>query len=341
MTAFATARVAEILEQRPGLQRISVEFEDRGHVGDRAYCLTKVTGEVEVGDLVLLNTTAVDLGLGTGGWHVVHWNLARRSLEIPGPDHIMKMRYTSLQCDVGTDELVHPDIPTELGGMPVVGCQLHSQMAVVATTIKQLAPSANVAYVMTDGAALPLALSDMVAELRDHGLLDVTATAGHAFGGDLEAVTVESALCLVRHVARADVAIVGMGPGAVGTGTALGTSAIEVASVLDHAAALGAAPVLCIRTSGADVRARHSGTSHHVQTALSLMSTRPWVAPGATTDELDGVIVRPCRVPPAADILGSLDFEITTMGRTLADDGEFFQSAVGAGAVAVDLIDLT
>jgi len=24
-----------------------------------------------------VNTTAVDLGLGTGGWHIVHWNLAR------------------------------------------------------------------------------------------------------------------------------------------------------------------------------------------------------------------------------------------------------------------------
>jgi hypothetical protein len=340
VTAFATGRVLEILEQRPGLQRITVEFEDSDQVGDRAYCLTKVIGEVEPGDLVLLNTTAVELGLGTGGWHVVHWNLARRSLDLPGPDHIMKMRYTSLQCDVGTDELLYPDVPAELGGMPVVGCQLHSQMGIVACTIKQLAPSATVAYVMTDGAALPLALSDLAAELKDHGLLDVTATAGHAFGGDLEAVTVESALCLARHVARADIAIVAMGPGAVGTGTALGTTAIEVAAVLDHTESLGGEPVLCVRTSSGDERSRHRGVSHHVTSALSLMTTAPWVAPGSD-DIGPAVRVRGCDVPAVDDILGPLDLEITTMGRAAHEDPAFFEAAVGAGAVAVDLLALT
>ena len=39
--------------------------------------LTQLTGRVDVGDAVVVNTTAVELGLGTGGWHVVHWNLAR------------------------------------------------------------------------------------------------------------------------------------------------------------------------------------------------------------------------------------------------------------------------
>ena len=53
---------------------------------------------------MVLNTTAVDLGLGTGGWHVVHWNLAREELDEPGPGHIMKLRYTSLQVDAGAAE---------------------------------------------------------------------------------------------------------------------------------------------------------------------------------------------------------------------------------------------
>ena len=39
--------------------------------------LTHLIGTVAVGDRVVMNTTAVDLGLGTGGWNVVHWNLAR------------------------------------------------------------------------------------------------------------------------------------------------------------------------------------------------------------------------------------------------------------------------
>ena len=36
------------------------------------------------GDRVVVNTTAVDLGLGTGGWHVVHWNLARDGVDAAG-----------------------------------------------------------------------------------------------------------------------------------------------------------------------------------------------------------------------------------------------------------------
>jgi hypothetical protein len=49
-----------------------------------------------------------DLGLGTGGWHVVHWNLARHAWSQQGPGHIMKLRYTSLQVDTGAAEVVTP-----------------------------------------------------------------------------------------------------------------------------------------------------------------------------------------------------------------------------------------
>ena len=51
----------------------------------RAYALTQLTGPVAVGDRVVVNTTAVELGLGTGGWHVVHWNLDRDAWSEPGP----------------------------------------------------------------------------------------------------------------------------------------------------------------------------------------------------------------------------------------------------------------
>ena len=97
MPTFRTGTVTELLSERPGLQRVDT---DRG----RAYALTQLTGTVAVGDRVVLNTTAVDLGLGTGGWHFVHWNLARETLHEPGPGHIMKLRYTSLQVDAGGAE---------------------------------------------------------------------------------------------------------------------------------------------------------------------------------------------------------------------------------------------
>ena len=45
-----------------------------------AYCLTDLIGPCAIGDRVVVNTTAVDLGLGTGGFDVVHWNLSRDGL---------------------------------------------------------------------------------------------------------------------------------------------------------------------------------------------------------------------------------------------------------------------
>ncbi len=220
MPSFRTAEVLEVLAERPGLQRISVRLADGTTA--RAYALTELTGSCAVGDRVVLNTTAVELGLGTGGWHVVHWNLERDELVRPGPEHIMKLRYTSLQFDAGTDELAHPECDEPLGGVPVVVCTVHSQVAAVAAAIADAAPGTRVVYVMTDGASLPLALSDLVATLTERDLLAATVTAGHAFGGDLEAVSPASALGLAVHTLGAEIVVVGMGPGVVGTGTATG-----------------------------------------------------------------------------------------------------------------------
>jgi len=324
--------VTELLLERPGLQRIGTD------VG-RAYVVTQLTGPVAVGDRVILNTTAVDLGLGTGGWHVVHWNLAHDAWSEPGPGHIMKVRYTSLQVDTGAAEEHHPDLPHDLTGMPVVVCGLHSQVPCVAAAIVAAVPTARVAYVMTDGAALPIALSDLVVAMVDSGLLAATITAGHAFGGDLEAVSVPSALALARHVLGADVVIVGMGPGVVGTGSTLGTTAVEVAAALDSAAALGGRPVAVLRMSGADERDRHRGVSHHSRTALDL--TR---SPVLVASPEEGAFAHPrhdVRVtvpPPMADLLAAAGLAVTTMGRGPAADPLFFAAAGAAGTLAASLL---
>ncbi|HKY67079.1 MAG TPA: DUF3866 family protein, partial [Acidimicrobiales bacterium] len=270
MPSFVTATVSEVLSERGGLQRVATD-------AGRAYVLTDVVGPVAPGDRVVLNTTAVDLGLGTGGWHVVHWNLAREAWSRPGPGHIMKVRYTSLQIDTGAAEEDRPDLPATVPGLPVVACSLHSQVAVVAAVAHHLRPDARIAYVMTDGAGLPIALSDVVHALRGAGVLAATVTAGHAFGGDLEAVAVPSALALAAHVADADLVVVGMGPGVVGTASALGTTAVEVAGIVDAAARMGARVGLCCRASDGDARPRHRGVSHHVRTILDLAAVRPEV----------------------------------------------------------------
>ncbi|HKE73954.1 MAG TPA: DUF3866 family protein, partial [Acidimicrobiales bacterium] len=299
----------------------------------RAYVLPQLTGRVETGDAVVVNTTAVDLGLGTGGWHVVHWNLARDAWSRPGPGHIMKVRYTSLQHDAGAAEEDHPDLPATLPGVPVVACSLHSQVAVVAAVARSRLPGARIAYVMTDGAALPLALSDLVHALRQRGVLDVTVTAGHAFGGDLEAVALPSALALAHHAAGADAIVVGMGPGVVGTASALGTTAVEVAATVDAAAAMGARVALCCRASSADARVRHQGVSHHVRTILDLAARRPELPlPADLAGEVaDATVIEP---PDVAAVLAGFDLGITSMGRGPGDDPAFFAAAGAAGVWA-------
>ena len=330
MPTFVTAAVTEVLAQRDGLQRVGTD-------AGRAYVLTDLVGPVAPGDRVVLNTTAVELGLGTGGWHVVHWNLARDSWSQPGPGHIMKVRYTSLQTDTGAAEEAHPDLPATVPGLVVVACSLHSQVAVVAAVARHLSPDARIVYVMTDGAALPLALSDLAHDLRQRGVIDATITAGHAFGGDHEAVAVPSALALARHVVGADLVVVGMGPGVVGTASALGTTAVEVAGIVDGADRMGARVGLCCRASSADPRPRHQGVSHHVRTILDLAAVRPEVPlPPDLAGQLAGA--QPVDPPDAAAVLAAADLRVTTMGRGPDEDPAFFAAAAAAGRWAADAV---
>ena len=134
MPTFRSGEVTGIISERPGLQRVRVRL-DGATDESRAYSLTQLTGAVNVGDAVVCNTTAVELGLGTGGWHVVHWNLSRTEFVAPGPDHVMKLRYTSLQFDAGTSELEYPDLPTTIDGVPVFECHYGTHNAKYAIRI--------------------------------------------------------------------------------------------------------------------------------------------------------------------------------------------------------------
>lgn len=347
MPSFVTRTVVRLLAERRGLQR--VQLDD----GTRAYALVDVVGPVAVGDRVVVNTTAVDLDLGSGGCHVVHWNLARDEWSRPGAGHIMKLRYTSLQTDTGAAEDDYRDVLAEvpdLAGLVVVACSLHSQLACAVAVVRHLEPAARVAYVMTDGASLPLVLSDLVAQLQDAGLVDVTISAGQAFGGDLEAVNLHSALALAATVADADVAVVAPGPGVVGTGTALGATAIDLAVVIDAAAALGAVPVVALRYSEADARERHQGVSDGTLVALGLAarSAELGVPVGRFGERVLADLVgrglagrhrvEVVEAPDVAALLAAHGLTVTTMGRSVADDPGFFVVAGAAGAVAARVL---
>jgi hypothetical protein len=352
MPSFRSGEVVRLLEERPGLQRVEV---DLGDGPERAYVLPQLTGTVAPGDRVVVNTTAVELGLGTGGWHVVHWNLARDAWSERGPGHIIKSRYTSLQTDVGsTEEHLSQLAEVEsIEGMPVVAAALHSQVPAVAVAVKAAAPDARVAYVMTDGAGLPIALSDLVAALRARDLLDATVTCGHAFGGDYEAVSIFSALAVARHVALADVTIVAMGPGIVGTNTRLGFSGMEVGPILDAAVALGGVPIAALRASFADPRERHFGLSHHSATALRLACRervrialprvggeeearlRADLAAAGLDVRHDVVEVDP---PDVLGLLAAHDLHVVSMGRAADADPVLFATAGAAGTLAAGLL---
>lgn len=332
MPRFATHTVEAILAERTGLQRVALDG------GRRAYNLTQLTGPVAVGDRVVVNTTAVDLALGTGGWDVVHWNLAREAWDQAGPGHIMKLRYTSLQADTGAaEDRPGYDPPDDLGGRPVVVCALHSQLAAVAAAFAHAAPGRRLVYVMTDSAALPLALSDLVAGLCGAGLLAATVTAGQAFGGDHEAVNLTSALDVAVAEATAAAIVVGPGPGVVGTGTARGFSALEVAPVIDAAARRGGQPIVALRVSDADDRPRHRGLSHHSTTALAHAYATATVAvpAGQPRPDLPGPHrIAVVETPDVAALLARAGVAVTTMGRDPGADPRPFAYAAAAGALA-------
>lgn len=353
MPSYRTGTVRVVLGDRPGLQRVEIDLA--GGARSRAYVLTEVIGTVDVGDEVVVNTTAIELGLGTGGWHVVHWNLGRREWSSAGPGHIMKLRYTSLQADTGAVEELEAGTLAEaddLEGAPVVACGLHSQVPCVAAAVKAARPDARIAYVMTDGAALPMALSELVASMVEGGLLDTTITAGQAFGGAREAVNVPSALVAARRVDAADVIIVGMGPGVVGTATRLGYSALEVGAILDAADLLGGRPVAALRYSLADQRLRHQGVSHHSCTALRL-ATHARASIGIPRGDHEARVRADLDAAGLADrhrlvtvddpdvpaLLALRRLHVTSMGRGPADDPGFYAVAGAAGTLAARLLD--
>lgn len=357
MPNFQTGVVLEIAETLEGLTRIKVEVEDGNR---RAASLANLTGEVAVGDRVVLNTTAVDLGLGTGGEDFVLWNLQRQSQRISSGGHIVKLRYTPCQLDVmaaEAPESEHHDAlssATSLDGMPVVACGLHSQIAPVAAMLKLMDPDVRIAYLMTDGGSLPLVHSDLVRTLEQKGLIDATVTAGHAFGGDYETVNVFSGLVTASEVASADMTIVASGPGVTGTATTLGHSAMEQGQAVCAAAALGGRPVAALRISFADPRSRHIGVSHHTLSALrfgalarctmavpdleilELTSVMEQLMESGLTDMHDVRIVDAWETQNALERFGLES--ITSMGRTMKQDPCFFEAAGAAGLFAGQLL---
>jgi hypothetical protein len=326
-------------------------------VSIRALAYPALVGSPRIGDRVLLNVTALEAGLGTGGYALVVAIPDRLPADTDIAGHIVKSRYTPLQAMVGSADEQGSEYhellkaADSLGGMPVVVADLHSALPAILAGLGGAATGTpRVAYVMTDGGALPAWFSRTIAGLREAGWLAATITTGQSFGGDLEAVTVHSGLLAARHAVGADVAIVAQGPGNLGTGTKWGYSGVAAGEAVNAVATLGGRPVASLRISFADPRDRHQGVSHHSLTAYGQVALAPAdvvipafpqpqatrvaadVAPLATRHRLITV-----PVDGLDEALRATPVSLSTMGRSLDEDHEYFLAAAAAGKHAASL----
>jgi len=336
---------------------ISVEGEQRVAIAELG-----LVGPCEAGDELIVNTQARDLGLGSGGFDVVHANLTRGLAgEGLAGAHVMKLNYTSLQHAVAPIEDAELELPL---GRAVGVLALHGQLAPVAWAYAQSRPGARLGYVQTPGGALPGGHSRVVRALRERGLLACHITAGAAYGGELEAITTAGALHHGFHALGWDAAVCGPGPGIVGSSSPLGHGGMNALDSAHTALALGASTLLVARMSSGDERPRHRGLSHHTLTVLDMLLEPVAVAlpagirspagaelraslgsvfgsarsPSKPQLELD--VDRPARMArhdwrhAPVDLPGYLagGLPAQTMGRSLLQDPLFFGAALAAGS---------
>src|SRR3984893_1460213 len=363
MITWRNGTVSGTRREWPGAVELDVSVDGAPAEGGqvRALAFPALTGRPRPGDRVLVNTTALDLGLGTGGYALV---IAVPDRLPPDPElagHLVKARYTPLQATVlGADEQgsPHHDVlrdADDIGQMPVVVADLHSALPAVlagvfcsaertGVTSPPHPDQPRVVYVMQDGGALPAWFSRTCATLKDAGWLAAAVTTGQSVGGDLETLTVHTGLLAARHVLGADIAVVTQGPGNLGTGTRWGFSGVAAGEAINAAATLGGRPVACLRVSEADPRDRHRGISHHSLTAYGRVALAradvvvpalpgPFgarvAAEAAELGTRHSIVTVPVDGLEAA--LRASPARLSTMGRGLTDDLAYFLAAAAAG----------
>ncbi|HEX7279162.1 MAG TPA: DUF3866 family protein [Solirubrobacterales bacterium] len=288
-------------------------------------------GEMREGDEVVVNTAALDLRLGSGGFDVVHVNLTRGlgGDGVEGDAHVMKLNYTSLQ---------HPVMPVEGNAnalpVPVLVLPLHGHLAPAAWAVAQGAPGLRVGYVQTAGGALPGSLSRDVKQLRECGLLAGQVTVAPAYGGEHGSLSTVGALDAASGLGW-DMALVGPGPGIIGSDTAYGHGGMAALDSAHAALSLRCPTIISPRLSSSDPRERHRGLSHHTRTVLELLLAPVDVAVPAGQPfierALEGFEHRVHRAPADLDGYAASNLPTRTMGRSLDDDPLFFSAPLAAG----------
>ncbi len=317
-----------------------------------AWADTVLLGEMHPGDEVVVNVAALDRGLGSGGFDVVHVNLTR-GLESGerGNEHVIKLNYTSLQYPVAPVEAVDtesrflnrpPDgkgtTGLERSEIPVLVLPLHGHLAPAAWAAAQARPGLRVGYVQTGGGALPGSFSRDLAELRERDLLCGHVTAAPAYGGEHDALSTVGALDAAATRLGWEAILVGPGPGIIGSDTEFGHGGMVALDSAHAALSLGMPTTISPRLSSADPRERHLGLSHHTYTVLELLLAPVDVAVPTNLPEAAAELeaAREERhhlhlAPADLDGYAASGLPATTMGRTLAEDPLFFAAPLAAG----------
>ncbi len=312
-----------------------------------AWADTVLLGEMRMGDEVVVNVAALDLGLGSGGFDVVHVNLTRGLEDGGGPagEHVLKLNYSSLQHPVaaieggeGESAEASPEAAETGASMAasVLVLPLHGHLAPAAWAAVQAQPGIRVGYVQTGGGALPGSLSRDVAELRERGLLCGHITAAPAYGGEQEALSTVGALDAANRLGW-DAALVGPGPGIIGSNTEFGHGGMSALDSAHAALSLRLPTLLSPRLSSGDPRERHAGVSHHTYTVLELLLASVDVAVPEGEDRIQAALEEApgshrLRFAPAdLDAYSASGLPSTTMGRSLQEDPLFFAAPLAAG----------
>ncbi len=310
-----------------------------------AWADTALLGEMREGDEVVVNVEALDLGLGSGGFDIVHVNLSRGLDGGGGGDHVMKLNYSSLQHPVeplersalaagGGDEREAADGPDR--AMSVLVLPLHGHLAAAAWAAAAERPNLRVGYVQSGGGALPGSLSRDVANLRERGLLCGHVTVAPAYGGELEALSVVGALDAVSAEGW-EAAIVGPGPGIIGSETRFGHGGMAALDNAHAALSLRLPTLLSPRLSSSDPRERHRGVSHHTLMVAAMLLATVTIPIPAGHPEISAKLTAAAPAQTVVEASVSLEayagagLPTQTMGRTIEEDPLFFAAPLAAG----------
>ncbi|WP_413380282.1 DUF3866 family protein [Alkalihalobacillus sp. 1P02AB] len=340
-----------------------VQWLETDQFSKKAILYKAFTNPVQKGDVVLVNVTASLLRLGTGGYDFVKANYEKSSDYEHSEDngHIMKLRYTPMQHSVMAVESQESPFHSlfsekfTLREQKILLAELHSMVPLVFSIAQLLHQEAKVCVIFDDQAALALSVSEHLQKLHSYEHF-YSITIGQAFGGMYEATTLQTALQFATQYLEADLVVVSVGPGVVGTGTKYGFSGIEQAKWANVIGALDGIPVWIPRLSFHDKRQRQQGLSHHTRTALFQFTYARSILPFPEMKTSDQQLIEKQlsqenslvehdivwselkgQEPIIEQAFHFYGQEIKTMGRTFQDDPIFFLAVAESTKVSLGL----